>query len=168
MPRALFDFMHAVNTVRPERGPHHDRLRDFIGRWAVEGVNAPAKPGGPPDPVHGDERYTWHDGEYFLVNHFNRPAASGPFNGWGWIGYDANTQRYLSFSINNLGFLRIYEVEIAECRLTFHGEHERGRVSLNERRDRLAIDWEKSDDGRQWTMLCDLEGRRHPASTNST
>jgi hypothetical protein len=156
----LRDICRRFDTLHPGVGPRQDELRKFVGRWALRGVNAGATPDAPLDPVSGEEIYEWWDGGYFLVNRFNRPAASGPFNGMGWIGFDEVSGAYLSFSINNLGFLRIYAVHVSPGVIAFTGTRERGHVRLDSTQTELLIKWQRSVDGQRWDMLCDIRGER--------
>ncbi len=155
--------MKSRNTIAPSKGPSQQHLISFAGHWKVEGENL----GGPHRPsqkVTGEEIYEWMEGDFFLTNRWERNSDDGSFKGLGWIGYDKATSAYLSYSISNLGFLRIYEVEVSESQIKFLGEHERGIVKLNNEENTLSIFWEKlsenSIDSEVWEPLCSLSGRR--------
>ena len=89
------------NTKAPTNGPAHKHLEPFAGEWKVEGHNATGAPGVDGRWVSGTESYEWLDGEFFLVNRFDRGKGAGHFKGVGWIGYDAVNGAYLSYSISN-------------------------------------------------------------------
>jgi hypothetical protein len=148
------------NTITPQKGPAHDFLKEFIGRWRVEGRNSPVVSGGAGEAVRGDEIFEWFEGEFFLINRFDRVTDSGHFSGLGWIGFDVASNSYLSYSVTNSGFLRIYQVEISQGQIRYEGKHERGIVKLSHDGGTMLIQWDQSGDGKQWKSLCDLEGHR--------
>lgn len=158
MQHALSETLNAHNTLKPSRGPSHFHLDAFTGRWKSEGTNFSAD--GKSENFFGEDCYEWLTGEFFLVNRFDRPAPSGAFSGMGWIGYDPVSGGYLSYSISNLGYLRIYEVEIIEGEMRFTGDHERAVLQLSPDRHELRGHWEQSQDGHTWKPLCDFNARR--------
>jgi len=148
------------NTQKPEEGPGHHHLNAFVGHWRMEGFNFPRESGGQPERVVGEETYEWFDGEYFLINHFDRSQESGRFTGMGWIGYDACTGKYLSYSITNSGLLRIYELEVFDGEIKFNGELERALFYLSPDGNTMEVQWDYTEDGKIWSRLCELKGHR--------
>ena len=160
-PEELFKIFAQQNTVSPEKGPCHRFLSEFVGRWKVAGENAPQNPEGHDEHVVGEETYEWFEGEYFLVNRFSRKTATTATNGLGWIAYDATTESYLSYSISNLGFMRIYRMEIEDGLIRFIGDTERGLLKLDKVGNTMTVQWEsRADTQSEWRSLCDLKGRR--------
>ncbi len=137
------------NTAKPEEGPGHHHLNAFVGTWRVEGLN-----------ITGEETYEWFEGEYFLINHFDRMVGNKRFTGMGWIGYDSSTGKYLSYSISNSGFLRIYGLEVQDGEIKCDGENERASIKLSADGNTMSILWEISEDGARWQVSCELQGHR--------
>lgn len=148
------------NTTTPTKGPAHHQLRAFVGHWKVHGFNESDGAGTAERAVIGDEIYEWLEGEYFLLNRFDRQQGIERFTGLGWIGFDAASDGYLSYSIANTGHLRVYEVEVSPRRLRLFGEHERATIALNVAGNTMSVLWERSPDGKNWSKLCELHGHR--------
>ncbi len=149
------DFIRERNTLAPLKGPQHRQLKAFIGHWRIEGESGF---GSSRVPVMGEEVYEWLEGGFFLVNRFDRHIGATHFTGMGWISYDASTRTYLSYSISNSGFLRIYEVEISDHQMILSGETERATIKLSPDRETLYIYWDECHDGANWHSLCNLRG----------
>lgn len=148
------------NTKSPSKGPSHKYLQPFAGRWRVEGHNAAGAPDAAKEAVRGIESYEWLEGEFFLLNRFDRTSATHHFMGMGWIGYDATNGAYLSYSISNLGYLRIYQVQITPGEICYLGTHERGVIRLSSDGNTITIKWEQVNAAGRWLPLCDLAGHR--------
>lgn len=148
------------NTVEPSKGPAHDLLKDFVGRWHVEGQNGATSPGSKGEHVTGEEIYEWLEGKYFLINRWDRRYASERFRGIGWIGYDAKTHAYFSASISNSGHFRTYDVKVTRGLIELTGPLERATVKLSESGKKLNVHWEHRTGDGQWHLLCSLMGRR--------
>lgn len=164
-PDALYKILAKQNTVLPERGPCHRFLSEFIGRWKVAGENAPLSPEGREEHVTGEDSYEWFEGEYFLVHRSSRKTKTSEFKEMGWIAYDAETEAYLSYSISNLGLLRLYQMEIEDGLIRFNSDTERGTLKLDKVGNTMTVHWEfradtENQDQSQWQSLCDLKGRR--------
>lgn len=149
-----------INTDVPEKGPGHRFLEAFAGHWAIEGNNGPVAPSAKGEAVSGYEVYEWLEGGYFLINRFDRKMGGERFTGMGWIGYDPVSRGYLSYSISNLGFLRVYEVEISDGEIKINAESERASIKVGSDTNTMSIHWEYLPEGKLWHTLCDLQGRR--------
>ncbi|CAN5669112.1 hypothetical protein BH10BDE1_BH10BDE1_16160 [soil metagenome] len=151
-----------LDTITPQRGPQHRELASFAGRWKMAGENSPTAPGQASLKVTGIETYEWLPGEYFLVNKWTRKmgASEDVFSGIGWIGFDPKLEGYVAHSASNLGFQRVYEVEVAKDQLIFNGESERATIVLNDDHTEIIVRWERREDGGSWKPLCHLEGIR--------
>ena len=51
----------------PGRGPEHDRLQDFIGRWLTVGQTV-AGPEMPSVPIFASDVYEWMPGRFFVLH----------------------------------------------------------------------------------------------------
>lgn len=160
--------MKSRNTVSPSKGPSHHHLIPFAGHWKTDGKSARKNASknelsnevSKDEDVSGEEILEWMEGDFFLINRWYRKTISSTLKGLGWIGFDKATGAYLSYSVANTGYLRIYEVEVYESKIKFQAEHERGILLLNSEQNTLSIFWEQSTDGMNWTMLCNLMGHR--------
>lgn len=152
--------MKSRNTTSPDKGPSYTHLIAFAGHWKITGTKGPKNSSYQADTVSGEEVFEWLDGDYFLINRFDRKTAGSRFTGIGWIGYDKVSSGYLFYSISNLGYFRIYEVEVNETKIKINGETERGVLELNNEENILSIYWEQSKDGQNWDLLYDLTGHR--------
>jgi hypothetical protein len=142
------------------KGPAHEHLYPFVGTWKVEGHNAAGAPDSAGKDVHGIERFEWLEGEYFLANRFERGSGADHFNGLGWIGYDAVNGCYVSYAISNIGYFRIYQVQVEAGEIRYLGAHERGVVRLSAGGHTITIRWEQQNAAGRWQLLCDLTGHR--------
>ncbi len=133
------------NTKAPTKGPSHKYLQSFVGEWRVEG---------------GIESYEWLPGDYFLVHRFDRGTDENRLTGIGWIGYDATNGAYLSYSISNVGYFRIYQVQITPGEICFLGSSERGVVRLSKDGQTMISKWEQLNAAGRWVPYYDLVGHR--------
>ena len=145
------------NTKAPTKGHAHKYLQPFAGEWKVEGKNFS---NGESSNVTGVESYEWLTGGYFLVNRFERDQGDDKFSGIGWIGFDAANGAYLSYSISNIGYFRIYQVQITPNEICYLGTSERGVVRLAEGGNTMTIRWEQMNGAGKWQPLCELTGHR--------
>lgn len=148
-------YLRDLDMPSPSRGPNHRQLKAFAGHWQIEGEK---KKNGVTTSVHGDEIYEWLDGDFFLVNRFDHSTSSENYKGLGWIYYDVASRNYLSYSISNLGSLRVYEVEISDHQMIFSGESERATIKLSPDGQTLFIYWDHCPDGENWQSLYNLRG----------
>ena len=139
----------------PQRGPEHDRLSAFAGYWSVEGQNHE-----PEAPYVADERYEWLPGGFFLIYRFNARVGDIDHKRRGYLGYDADKRVYWSHVIDNLGYVRTFEVTFNDRTCTFSGDRERATMIFSEDGQRRTIRWEQSSDGLDWRPLCDVTSVR--------
>lgn len=156
----LKDTLKYRNTIKPEEGPGHHHLNAFVGSWRVDGKNSPTASTDSGAIVSGEETYEWFEGDYFLINHWDRQIGNSRFTGMGWIGYDGSTGKYLSYSISNSGFLRIYECEVDDGEIKFNGENERALIKLSADGNTMSVLWEHTLDQKKWNLLCQMTGHR--------
>jgi len=160
MQQELVRTVSKWNTKAPTKGPAHKYLTPFAGEWKVEGHNSAGAPDAAGLAVSGTETFEWLTGEYFLVNRFDRGSGEQQFSGMGWIGYDAANGAYLSYSISNIGYFRVYQVQITPGEICYLGTHERGVVRLSADGNTIRIKWEQMNAAGKWQPLCDLSGHR--------
>ena len=150
--------------TNPEPAPviteAHRRLEPFVGTWKVTGQNAGAAPNAPDTPVTGEESYTWLPGRFFLLGHWDRRFEGGRHVGLNIIRYDATTEQYSSYNVDNLGFARTYRVTQRDGVWSFIGEWERATWAFGHDGQTMTIDWEITTDGATWETLCHLDATK--------
>ena len=144
----------------PDHGPSRQQLDAFVGRWIVEGTNGTGAPASTGAEMQGTESYEWLEGEFYLINRWDRHFGQNRHTGISFIGYDSSLGEYFSQSFDNLGFAARYKVYVAEGALRFQGPEERAVLKLNADRSQIDILWEQSKDGLDWAELCHLIGHR--------
>jgi hypothetical protein len=161
MQTELTELIKNHSTSTPEKGAEHLFLTSFTGEWKIEGESSLHPEGEPDQPVVGHEIFEWLEGEYFLLHRFERRTTHQRFTGLGWIGYDQTGRSYLSYSISNQGFLKIYQADIRDGEIQLTGEKERALFKLEGGHNSMSVLWETSpDDGKTWRMLFNLRGHR--------
>ena len=142
----------------PRRGPAHDRLDAFVGRWTIEGRNGEGAPGAANTRVTGHESYEWLPGRFFLVYRWERRFGDTQHTGIAVIGYDDSRDAYTAQFFDNLGYARSYDATVRERVLTLTGASERASISVGG--GIMMTHWERTTDGVNWLPLCDLTGTK--------
>jgi hypothetical protein len=144
----------------PTRGPQHEALAVFLGRWTATGNSFGTPKQTVDDPKGSPERWTstltatWYSGEFFLVQDERAISGANPFDTISVMGVDAKTDRYFARAFENHGFYRHYDVSRAGRVWTFTGETERARIEFSEDGRQQMITWEWRP-GDRWLPLCD-------------
>jgi hypothetical protein len=144
-------------TSKPQIGPQHEHLEEFIGEWRLKQKDGLTK-ANVPQQITGVDTYQWMDGNYFLLFTFHRYFDRKLHKGIGVIGYNEATRKYFATFYDNLGYARDYDVELDFQVMRFHGQWERGTVALSRDHKVMDIHWEQTKDGANWSALCDIEG----------
>ena len=154
----------ATAHTNPEPAPviteAHRRLEPFIGTWKVAGHESGAAPNASTTPVTGEESYTWLPGRFFLLGHWDHRVGSDHHIGLNIIRYDATTEQYSSYNVDNLGFARTYRVTQREGAWSFTGGWERATWAFGHDGQTMTIDWEITSDGETWEPLCHLDATK--------
>ncbi len=77
----------------PGRGPEHDRLQDFIGRWLTVGQTV-AGPEMPSVPIFASDVYEWMPGRFFVLHTAYGRIGDIDVGGTEIIGFDPASQTY--------------------------------------------------------------------------
>src|SRR5262245_21194910 len=90
-------------------GPHHGHLRQLAGKWSIQGKYRMA-----PDTPWQDHKSECTTeavlgGRFLERNYKGEPmlGVPGPFEGIGFLGYDNEKQKYISFWVDNLGTMML-------------------------------------------------------------
>ena len=150
----------------PTRGPQHDALAAFVGRWTASGTTfgtpkqSADDPKSNPEPWESSLTGMWYTGEFFLIQDERAISAGGPFDTISIMGVDAKTGRYVARSFENHGFYREYDVSHDGRVWTFTGDTERARIEFSDDGRRQTITWEWRPEDK-WLPLCDRVAIRH-------
>lgn len=149
----------------PVRGPAHDALAVFLGRWRAEGwaYGGPRQteddPKGAAVPWVSTHTAAWHTGGFFLVQDERATTGGQPFDTLSVLGVDAATGRHFVRSFENHGFYRHYDLAVDGRVWTVTGDTERARIEFSAGGRTQTITWEWRP-GDRWLPLCDRVARR--------
>jgi hypothetical protein len=140
----------------PRRGPRHDELAVFAGRWQAEGQAY-----GPDEGrMFSDETWEWLPGGFFLVCRFNARVGESAHKGIGYLSWDEARGVHTCRLIDNLGFDRLYDLSANGRVWTFRGERERAIYAFSEDGRSIDIRWEFAEEGGDFRPLCELRATR--------
>jgi hypothetical protein len=106
------------NESTPIRGPKHQALAAFLGRWRADGESSGGPNQSADDPKSRSERWVSthtakrHIGEFFLIQDERAMVGGKHFDTLSVMGVDAKTGRYFARSFENHGFYRCYIVDV--------------------------------------------------------
>ncbi len=132
----------------------------LVGMWSVEGTNLSSAPDSADTPVTGIQKVSVMEGGKFLESHWEYDFESGKHSGLSVIGIHNDDPQPQIFSFDNLGFYRIYRIDIVGKSWLLLGETERARMEFNEADNAYNESWEIYTDG-QWRPLCRRVGKKH-------
>ena len=100
----------------PTPNPALKILDALIGTWQITDPEA-----GPGGGVHGQVRFEWLEGGFFLVQHVDLVNDGRPIRGAEYIGYDEASQSLRSHYFGNNSELLEYVLEVDGDSLTIWG-----------------------------------------------
>lgn len=150
--RAAAPDLHAKRTP----GPHQQQLAAFLGAWKLTGTLA-----GSDAPVVGRQVYELLPGNFFIAGHWDRKFGDVHHIGTSILGYQPDTRTLFAHNFDNLGYARKYVLSLSERTWKFSGQFERATIEFAADGNSFTEVWHRSKDGKTWTPLCNLEGRRH-------
>jgi hypothetical protein len=109
--------METQSTGASEKQAPASELKQLVvfqGKWKIEGKNFPALPEGPSIPVWGEDNYQWLEGNYFLIDTWQHLVEGGGHKGLSVMGFDAKAQKLFTRNLDNLGFERMYWLEVEQ------------------------------------------------------
>jgi hypothetical protein len=158
--------MSALKTAKiPMRGAPHERLKVFIGKWHAAGDSFASgqtkqNPRGATEKWLSDETFEWLPGQFFVMQRWDAMTGANAFQGTAIMGWDDNSQQYMTRSYENHGFVRDYVTRVVGKTWTFNGDTERALVEFSDGGKTQNIAWEWRQPGEDWLPLCDRLARR--------
>lgn len=159
--------MASTGTL-PKRGPPHDRLEPFVGRWTLTGHQHDS-PFGPAADVIAHETYEWLPGGFFLVHHFEGRLGPQPMACIEIAEYDAGERGYRFHAFYNDGRTMLFRAREEDDMWIFEGDLHGERGQPNQVRctiwfidngDTRTVRWEHSSDGQSWQTFWDVSATR--------
>jgi len=144
----------------PVRGPEHERLNVFVGKWHAEGESYgqnqdPDNPRAAPQRWTSDEVTEWHPGGFFVIQREDARTGSAPLITHAIIGYDPESRAYFVHAFENHGYHNTYRGQVNGRVWTFSGERERVRIEFSEDGKTQSVSWEWRPRDDKWLPLCD-------------
>lgn len=137
-------------VVKKQPASQLKSLEVLEGKWDTETVFK----NNPKDAGMGSVSYSWLDGNYYLIGHFENAFTKGNIHKGIWVlGYDEKDQSTRGHFFDSMGNERNYEIGIEGRDYHIKGEFERYRGRIEG--DTITGTWEKSGDGENWEYLCD-------------
>lgn len=142
-----------------------DQLAPILGTWKITGENAPRDGQAPADraslAVEGEETYEMMRGNFFVHGRWTHRFPDGnEHTGISVLGHEPERGSIMCENFDNLGYAREYRVSIDGGTWKLQGAHERATYTFAVDGKSFTVEWESSQDGRDWTPLCRLEARK--------
>ena len=144
----------------PVRGPAHERLGAFVGKWRAEGQSYAndqdrTKPRAAVQPWVSNEVTEWHPGGFFVIQREDATTGSEPLITHAVIGHEEQTGDYISHTFENHGYHNRYVGRVEGRVWTFTGQRERVRIEFSQDGTRQTVSWEWRPHDDEWLPLCD-------------
>jgi len=139
----------------PVRGPEHERLNIFVGKWITEGHTV-ASDGAPSVKITASDVYEWVAGGFFVLHTAYGRIGDVAVGGVEIIGYDAEKKVYRTHFFDSQGNVTREELSESDGRWLWRGPKVRctGRFSQDGRQ--ITALHERSDDGVAWTPSMEI------------
>lgn len=144
-------------TPTPTRGPEHERLEVFLGRWTAEG----RLPGASGTPMVVTEDFEWLPGRFFLLQREEMQFGNQGFKTTKVLGYDATKGAYVVHHFDSLGYHRTYSATERDGVWSFSGEHERATFTVAPDGQSFTASWQqRATGGAEWSPLCEFRATK--------
>lgn len=149
----------------PVRGPEHERLSVFIGKWHAEGQSFGNQQNRQRPREHAqrwisEETTVWHPGRFFVLQHEEATVGSRSLITDAVLGYDAQSGHYVAHAFENHGHYRRYVVRVDGRIWTFNGDTERARIEFSDDGNKQLVVWEWRPVDDDWLPLCERTNAR--------
>jgi hypothetical protein len=147
------------SEATPVHGSAHDALSVFLGDWRAEGMSfgstgqSGADPKASGVPWVSTHSARWHTGKFFLIQDERAQIGGTPFDTLSILSVEADAKGYFSWTFENHGFYRHYDVAVGGRIWMPDGKTERARTVFNADGNTQTIAWEALRNGK-WLPLC--------------
>ena len=133
----------------PERGPQHEALQAWVGRWINQGHTVDDD-GNPGLTITTSDVYDWAPGGFFIVH--TAYGRVGEFGGGGIeiIGYDETSGDYTSHLFDSGGNVTVSSLVARGDTWTYQGDTTRATVMFSDADHVQTVLHERTDDGRTY------------------
>ena len=142
------------------RGPQHERLQDFIGRWHTQGKMT--APGEPADAIHSLDTYEWLPGKYFVLHRWDSRIGKETAAGVEIIGVDDQAGGYRTYFFDNGGGSGSEQLTVLGRTWTWLGQNVMGTKwhrctsTLSDGGNTMTAQHERSENGVDWTRWMEV------------
>jgi hypothetical protein len=128
------------------RGPQHDALGAWVGRWINEGhiINDDGSPG---STITTSDVYEWAPGGFFIVHSAYGRIGEFDVGGIEIIGYDETSGDYLSHFFDSQGNVTVTSLVARGETWTYQGDTTRSTVEFSDNQRVQTVLHERTDDG---------------------
>jgi hypothetical protein len=128
------------------RGPQHDALEAWVGRWINQGhmINHDGSPGA---TITTSDVYEWGPGGFFIVHTAYGRIGEFDVGGTEIIGYDEASGDYRSHFFDSQGNVTVSSLAARGDTWTYQGETTRSTVEFNDNHRVQTVLHERTDDG---------------------
>jgi hypothetical protein len=130
----------------PQRGPRHDALDAWIGRWINEG-NLINEDGSPGPRITTSDVYEWAPGGFFVVHSAYGRIGEFGVGGVEIVGYDETSGDYTSHFYDSQGNVTVSRLVASGDTWTYRGDTTRATVEFSDDHRVQTVLHERSDDG---------------------
>ena len=138
-----------------KRGPEHERLNVFIGKWITEGHTV-ASDGAPSVRITASDVYEWAAGGFFVLHTAYGRIGDVAVGGIEIIGYDSREGVYRTHFFDSQGNVSSQELSFSQGRWHWRGPRVRCTGQFSEDGRQITALHERSDDGDVWTPSMDI------------
>ncbi|GAA3977822.1 DUF1579 domain-containing protein [Streptomyces sp. NBC_01352] len=131
------------------RGPRHDALGAWVGRWINEGHVI--DDGSPGPRITTSDVYEWAPGGFFLVHSAYGRIGEFDVGGTEIIGYDETSGAYRSHFFDSQGNVTVSSLVARGDTWTYQGDTTRSTVEFSDDHRVQTVLHERTDDGLTYT-----------------
>ncbi|MFD9325596.1 DUF1579 family protein [Streptomyces sp. NPDC060065] len=134
------------DSERPKRGPQHDALDVWVGRWINEGhvINEDGSPG---PAITTSDVYERGPGGFFIVHSAYGRIGEFGVGGTEIIGYDETSGAYTSHFFDSQGSVTVSRLVAKDDTWTYYGDTTRSTVEFSDGHRVQTVLHERTDDG---------------------
>ncbi|QKW08344.1 DUF1579 family protein [Streptomyces sp. NA04227] len=130
----------------PRRGPGHEALAAWVGRWINEG-HVVEEDGSPGPAITTSNVYEWAPGGFFLLHTAYGRIGRYDVGGTEIIGYDEPSGEYTSHFFDSQGVVTVSRLIAHDDTWTYQGESTRAIVQFSDDHRVQTVLHERTDDG---------------------